>query len=92
MKGKRTRGALLEVRSTAIATTPHRIGIIVPRHSHSAVDRNLVKRRLREIVRTEQLARATSGELVVFALPAAYNASFDRLRDELMKLFRKAGA
>ena len=44
-----------------------RVGIVVPRHQHSAVDRNRLKRRLRELVRLELLpalrdaaARSTS--------------------------------
>jgi len=32
-----------------------RVGIVVPRHQHSAVDRNRLKRRLRELVRLELL-------------------------------------
>jgi ribonuclease P protein component len=54
------------------------------------VDRNKVKRRIREIVRTERLVRPELGEMVIFALPAAYAASFDALREELTTLCKRA--
>lgn len=79
---------MLEIRT--VDTIPPRVGIIVPRHSHSAVDRNRIKRRLREIVRTERLVASGAGTMVVFALPAAYGASFDTLRNELTALCRRA--
>ena len=95
-QGRRIRGSALEIRTvattvtTATPATPARVGIIVPRHSHTAVERNLVKRRLREIVRTEGLFSASVGAMVVFALPGAYRASFDALRIELTALCRRA--
>jgi ribonuclease P protein component len=57
--------------------------VIVPRFGHSAVDRNTVKRRLRELARTELLPAlpALSGlDVVVRALPSAYGAGFDELQ------------
>jgi ribonuclease P protein component len=45
----------LDVRVLASPFGSPRIGIVVPRHQHSAVDRNRLKRRLREIVRIELL-------------------------------------
>ena len=90
-KGKQLRGTVLEIR-TVSATTPPRVGIIVPRHSHTAVDRNRIKRRLREIVRTERLVSPALGAVVVFALPAAYGVTFDALRAELITLCRRASS
>jgi ribonuclease P protein component len=54
--------------------------VIVPRFGQSAVDRNTVKRRLRELARTELLPALSSIDVVVRALPGAYGASFNELQ------------
>lgn len=64
----------------------------MPRYSHSAVERNLVKRRLRELVRTEMLpamASMASLDVVVRAAPSAYKADFDALRGALRKAIER---
>lgn len=83
---------MLELRIGPADTSASRVGVIVPRHGHTAVARNLVKRRLREIVRVERVGGgATSpADLVVIALPPAYEASFAGLREELLALCRRA--
>ena len=67
-----------------------RWGVVVPKHRHEIVERNLVKRRLREIGRTEVLPRlgecGRSLDLLVRARPEAYGADFGSLRDELVGL------
>ena len=88
--GRRLRGSILEIRTVRSTTTPPRVGLIVPRHSHTAVDRNRVKRRLREIIRTDRLMFRALGTAVVFALPGAYHAAFEELRTELDMLCRRA--
>ena len=70
----------------------HRIGIIVPRFKHSAVERNRLKRRLRELARrdwTGALHTAAPHDLVVRAAPAAYSVDFDRLADDMQRLREK---
>jgi ribonuclease P protein component len=57
-----------------------RIAILVPRYDHSAVARNKVKRRLRELVRRELLSRAAGHDVVIRATPAAYAAQFSELQ------------
>jgi ribonuclease P protein component len=57
----------------------------VPRYSHSAVDRNRVKRRLREIVRIEVLAALPNVDVVVRALPSAYSAGVSELREQCVR-------
>ena len=60
-----------------------RVGVIVPRYSHSAVERNLVKRRLRELVRMEMLptmASMAALDVVIRATPSAYGADYVTLR------------
>jgi ribonuclease P protein component len=96
-EGKRIRTEHLEVRALASLLSHPRVGFIVPRYKHSAVDRNRLKRRLREIVRTGLLPRlatvpAPPVDVVVRALPHAYDASFETLRDQLARTVTKIGA
>ncbi|MBX9929623.1 MAG: ribonuclease P protein component [Gemmatimonadaceae bacterium] len=81
-EGSRVRTSLVEVRFRASATATPRVAVIVPKYSHSAVERNLVKRRLREIIRLHVLPQLAALELTVRAAPKAYAASFDALRDD----------
>jgi ribonuclease P protein component len=88
-EGKRVRTALLEVRYLASLLHHHRVGIIVPRYKHSAVARNRLKRRLRELTRTTWptlLAGRASMDLVVRATPSAYTAAFDQLASDIARL------
>lgn len=88
-EGKRVRTSLLEVRVLASLLHHHRIGIIVPRFKHSAVERNRLKRRLRELARRDwigALQGVAPHDLVVRAAPAAYSADFDRLADDMHRL------
>jgi ribonuclease P protein component len=61
---------------------------VVPKHGHRVVDRNRVKRRLREIGRREILPRmreeGKGGDLLIRARRETYRASFERLRRELI--------
>ena len=64
-----------------------RIGIVVPRHQHSAVDRNRLKRRLRELTRVELLPALRVRPAVDVAIRArreAYTASVAALRDDVL--------
>jgi ribonuclease P protein component len=55
------------------------VGFIVPRYAHTAVARNRLKRRLRELTRTRLLPVLPPVDLVIRALPSAYAASFEAL-------------
>lgn len=85
LQGKRVRTAHLEVRYIASLLRHARAGIIVPKYSHSAVDRNRVKRRLREIVRLEVLPALPNVDVVVRALPSAYTADIAELREQCVR-------
>lgn len=56
-----------------------RVGVVVPRFGHTAVDRNRLKRRLRELVRTRLLSRFLAIDVVLWAQPPAYELSFGEL-------------
>lgn len=66
-----------------------RVGVIVPRHGHTAVDRNTVKRRLREIAREELLPVLGGVDVVLRASPAAYGAPIDVLRSAVRQAMRQ---
>ena len=83
MQGKRLRTKHLEVRILASPLCHPRVGFVVPRYNHSAVDRNRLKRRLREIVRTSILASLPAVDVVIKTRPSAYNAQFSTLFVEL---------
>ena len=61
----------------------------MPRHGKSAVDRNRLKRRLREIIRQDVLPADRGLDLIVRAAPAAYGVPFDELRSEVTGLMRR---
>ena len=85
-EGKRIRTTHLDVRVLASPLAFPRVGIIVPRHQHSAVDRNRLKRRLREIVRVELLPSLRERSAVDVAIRArrdAYAVGVDALRADV---------
>jgi ribonuclease P protein component len=61
-----------------------RMGLIVPKHQSSAVARNRLRRRLRELWRQEIQPRQPSWDLVIRARREAYAASFGALRAQLL--------
>ena len=64
-----------------------RLAVIVPRHRHTAVERNRLRRRLREIGRRRVLPRlAAPTDVAVRARPSAYAAPFGVLASELIVL------
>jgi ribonuclease P protein component len=89
-RGKRKRTRHLDVFVAASPVSHARLGLVVPKHRHNSVQRNLVKRRLREIGRTELLPRlaecSPALDLMVRARVEAYGASFEELRAELRRV------
>lgn len=65
------------------------MGIVVPRYGHSAVDRNRLKRRLRELVRLQLLPLGLPGDVVVWAQRQAYAATFAELRLALDSIIQR---
>jgi len=86
--GKKSRTAHLDVFASASPAPRSRVGLVVPRHRHSIVERNLVKRRIREALRLEVLPRLNAAglaqDVLVRARREAYDASFEALREELI--------
>jgi ribonuclease P protein component len=91
-EGKRIRTAYLDVRVLASPLGIPRIGIVVPRHQHSAVDRNRLKRRLKELARLEllPLLRACgndgAADVAIRARREAYGAELESLRQDILTI------
>lgn len=58
----------------------------MPKQKHSSVERNRLKRRLRELARTRLLPVLPAVDLVIRTMPAAYEASFAALEREIGKV------
>ena len=56
---------------------------MVPKYGHSSVERNKLKRRLRELARQQLLTVAASCDVLVRARREAYQAPFDRLHGDV---------
>jgi ribonuclease P protein component len=82
--GERVRVQHIELRTLAAGHSTPRVAVVVPRFSHSAVQRNRVKRRIREIVRRELLATFPPVDILVRAAPTAYGATHAELRTALL--------
>ena len=86
-RGKRSRTAHLDVFDSASPGAHARVAVIVPRYGRRVVDRNRVKRRLREIARREILPHLDAGglaaDVLVRARREAYGATYRQLHAEL---------
>ena len=60
------------------------MGLIVPRFQATAVARNRLRRRLKEVWRREVQAVQPACDLLVRARREAYGASYDALRAEIL--------
>ncbi len=99
-RGKRKKTRHLDVFVSASPVARSRLGLVVPkprarkargaRVHGAAVQRNRLKRRLREIGRVHLLPLMDAGgarvDLLVRARPEAYTATFDALRGELLEV------
>ena len=65
-----------------------RFAISVSKKYGTAVERNKIKRRIREIVRLVILS--SRNDILVVVKPAAIELDFASIKDELMKLFARA--
>jgi len=91
--GRRYLGKKVDVFARPSDTCWARLGVIVPKHGMQIVDRNRLKRRLREIGRRRVLggldSRALAVDLIIRARPKAYDSSFSELRDEVCAIVKR---
>jgi ribonuclease P protein component len=72
---------------------PARVGFTVTRKTGNAVERNRIRRRLREIVRLSGDAAMQQGhDYVLIGRRSALNAPFDKMTDEFTRAVRRVHA
>ena len=83
----------LEVLAASSLSDRPRIGIVVPKHGKNSVQRNRVKRRLKEIARTSLLPRLKTNhkrlDVLIRAKKQAYGRGFSGLSGEAEKTLEK---
>ena len=84
-----TRTLVLHLGAGPGADPGPRVGFVVSKAVGNAVTRNRVKRRLRHLARERLTSLPGSGVLVVRALPAAADASYDVLGADLDTAFQR---
>jgi ribonuclease P protein component len=68
-----------------------RVGVVVPKYGQTAVRRNQLKRRLREVVRREWLPTMGNRDVVIWAMPPAYRMTMQDLTSTLRQLAERMG-
>jgi len=68
------------------------VGIVTGRRLGKAVERNRIRRVLKEIIRTKQHSIAEKTDLVVIAKRPALDLPQHELAEQLLKLLRKSEA
>ena len=76
----------LEARSAASLLLYPRVGVVVPKYKRNIVERNRVRRRLRELARLRLLPLLGSVDLLIRAKPSAYGSGFPELASEVDQL------
>lgn len=89
--GRRLRTEHLEVRTVASLLSHVRLAVIVGKHRHTIVERNRLRRRLRELARVRLVPFYSELDVVIRTLPTAYDASFSVLTDEIDQIGRQLG-
>lgn len=88
-KGVAYRGKLFSVHAFPGGSGNARLGLSVSKKVGNAVQRNSIKRRLREIFRSKSPDIEEATDFVISARPAAADASYDDLKEEFEKALRK---
>lgn len=93
-RGRRVNGTFLALayvrREPESADAPPRVGFSVGKRVGNAVERNRVKRRLREAVRRKLAGMASGWDLVISARAGAAEAGYTALDSELKELLARA--
>jgi len=90
--GRRLRTEHLDVRAIDSLLSHARVAVIVAKHWHSIVERNRLRRRLRELARTRIIPVTHGVDLVIRSLATAYDASFEQLSTEVETVVTKLSA
>ena len=92
-RGRRKKTFHLDVFFLSSEQSQARVGLIVPKHRRKVVERNRLKRRLRELNRREVLPRMRDAglrvDLMVRPRKEAYGTSYGQLRLELLEVIEE---
>ncbi|CAN5312393.1 hypothetical protein BH23GEM2_BH23GEM2_00560 [soil metagenome] len=77
------RAEFIDVRTLVSPLSYPRVGIVVPRFQHTIVERNRLRRRLRELVRTRLLPTLPPQDVLLRANSRAYGKPFAVLESEI---------
>jgi ribonuclease P protein component len=90
-RGTARSSRLLVLRSLRTNGPETRVGLSTPRSLGGAVQRNRVRRRLRELIRERRGAIGTGWDLLLIARPEAATAGHAELRAALGSLLERSG-
>ena len=89
-RGRRYRTRVLDIFVHESPLNRPRVGFVVPKAGHGIVERNRLKRRLREIGRTRALTSlfeaGRNDDVLIRTRPRAYDASREELEGEVMEV------
>jgi len=88
-KGSVYKGRLFSVHALPNSLGKARLGLSVSKRVGTAVTRNGVRRRLKEIFRSSVADLRCDVDFVISARPAAAEASFEELNEEFLRSIRK---
>lgn len=86
--GKRISGAMFRVYYNILGDIGKAGFVVSKKVSKSAVKRNKIKRRLREIYRRNRDMLPANISIVIQVLPQAAEASFDEIKREILSIFK----
>lgn len=90
-RGKKAVGRYIVIYFRMKSGGPNRIGFTVSKKVGNAVTRNLVKRRLREIVRNHPISSGKGMDLVIIARSSAVTAAYRDLKKDVDTLLSQEG-
>ncbi|MFN8005561.1 MAG: ribonuclease P protein component [Terriglobia bacterium] len=88
--GKVRRGRHLQIHTCRNESVAPRLGISVGKRAGKAVKRNLLKRWIREIVRTHKADLPDGMDVVVQVRESSGELNFERVRQELLQLLKSS--
>ncbi|HEY7470977.1 MAG TPA: ribonuclease P protein component [Gemmatimonadota bacterium] len=91
LRGARARGAALELYRRPAAEAIGRVTCITPKHGRTGVERNRLRRRIKELMREILLARGEGHDWLVRTRPPAYDLSYAELHAALTALAEESG-
>jgi len=84
--GKRLRTEHLEVRAHRSSFSHVRLSVVVSKQGHTVVERNRLRRRLRELARIRIIPVTGAIDIMIRSLSSAYTLTFQQLAGEIDKI------